>query len=231
MNESKTNNDNVNCNKGFMTNKGNYANTPEYFKSRALTNSLPKLYNEGDDITERNVFTNCEMTKKELCKIQMKHAHTLEHAKQTRGELNNQWDELEQKEQEFKDSFIYFDNFVNENEMKRIRAHSKLVEMAALTEKRNHDIHYLQHNIRDCEQIKAQMDNTIAELRIFEVIQILLEKIFLCLCHNHRTILSASSEYLKNSGVTITPEINLSDVAPFLNAKKFNQRNFNNSLR
>lgn len=169
MNVTKTNHDRIAFNKYWIPKKPHFEVTAEYFESTALTRDLPSLRNTGDDITERNVFTNSVITKKTLYDIEKKHALTLEMAKKKRQDLNGQWTELENTETEFRNSFLFFEQFVKENEMKRWRAKTKLEEVSDLIKKRNLDIFTIKRQIHDFSGAKIEMDTAIANLRIFEV--------------------------------------------------------------
>lgn len=148
----------------------NFEETEDYVVSRETMKALPSVYNT-DDIIQRNVFTECELMKKNLHELEQKHATTLENAKTKRLDLNQQWVELEKTELEFRNNFKYFDQFVRENEMKRLRASVKMVEMQHLVEKRSEDNDITKKHIVELRESKLQMDNAIKKLRIFEVIE------------------------------------------------------------
>lgn len=146
----------------------NFEETDDFVVSRETTKALPNLFHT-DDIKERNVFTDCELTKKNLHEVQKRHAETLEKGKTKRHELNQQWMDLEKTELEFRDNFKFFDKFVRENEMKRKRASQKIGEMKNCIKKRSEDIDTVKNEIEELKYAKLRMDSSIQKLRIFEV--------------------------------------------------------------
>lgn len=146
----------------------NYADTTEYFVSKSTTATVASLYN-SDDISGRDVFTKCEITKKNLYRLEKKHAHALEKSKITREDLNKQWLDLENKEIEFRKNVTFFDEFVKENEAKRVRALVKLDDMNNLIEKRFKDVAELKEQLEDSQKAKSDMDTVIKKLMLYEV--------------------------------------------------------------
>lgn len=169
MSNTKENDTNFEYNKYWIPIRPNFEDTTEYFESKELTRKLPHFYEPGDDITHRNAFTNCEITKKEFYDVQRKYNLVSEKTKRKHEELNRQWAELQQKELEFKNSFLFFEQFVQENDMKRKRAKTKLAEVSNISEIRTKDILCLSKQIEEYTKAKKEMDEAIAKLRKFEV--------------------------------------------------------------
>lgn len=141
-----------------------------FVESRVSTKILPNFY-ITDNFEKRNMFTNCELIKKQFYNVEKKHAHTLSKVRKQREDLNCQWLELETKEKEFRKSFIYFDLFVKENEMKRVRAKMKFADVTSLIQKRSRDIAVIKIQIEEFICVKVEMDRAISYLKIFEVKQ------------------------------------------------------------
>lgn len=90
------------------------------------------------------------------------------HARERRKQLDQQWKELEEKEETFKANFHRFNKFVRENEEKRERAESKIKDDVEKREKKEQDIKELQEKYDAMMKVKIHMEEQIKKHKMYE---------------------------------------------------------------
>lgn len=91
-----------------------------------------------------------------------------EEAKVRRRQMDQQWKELEEKEENFKSNFIRFNKFVRENEEKRLRAANKLKDDKKRFEKKDKEIQDLQEQYDKMMKVKLNMEDQIKMHKMYE---------------------------------------------------------------
>ena len=89
-------------------------------------------------------------------------------AKENRGKLDKQWEELREKEESLKQSFIQFNKFVKENREKRLRAEKKIEEEKELQKNRDVAIQDLTHKVEELNLVRDVMEEHVNKHSMYE---------------------------------------------------------------
>ncbi|CAH1163970.1 unnamed protein product [Phaedon cochleariae] len=87
---------------------------------------------------------------------------------EVRKSLDEQWKDLDKKEESLRENFCHFDTFVRENAEKRERASKKIKEDKLLAMQRQEEINDCQAKYIEIKQAKFEMDMKIKEYRIYD---------------------------------------------------------------
>ncbi|XP_060534187.1 coiled-coil domain-containing protein 42 homolog [Cylas formicarius] len=144
----------------------NHEYTGEHFASKAQTNTLRKP--DSGDAIDRSVEITHYLAQQRLDKTMNKLNQTRKTAQEKRRSLDEQWEDLNEKENNLRQNFIRFSQFIQENKEKKERAKNKIVEQNRLRNERDLKIKELRQKCEEIARVKTAMDKNIASYKIYE---------------------------------------------------------------
>ncbi|CAG9861391.1 unnamed protein product [Phyllotreta striolata] len=143
-----------------------------YLGSKQFTSGIPKGLSRKkfsfEDLSRRSAATNHHLVLKEYFEVENNLRIAREEAQEQRLLMKEEWKKLEERQEELRNTFQTFNNFMEQNENKRERSRKKLADTAILMKQKTEELKNLERLYNKMKIHKDLLDKANKHFAIYE---------------------------------------------------------------